>query len=203
MRTCLLSETFDDGAIHPLQWLNPPSVWRIDPARSCLIVEPDTETDFWQRTHYGFRSDNGHLLGAEVSGNVIVTARIRSYPAHQYDQAGLMVRFSSDCWLKTSVEFYPDSPSQLGVVVTNSGYSDWSLEDFPYGGELSYCLRIRRNGEDFQVEHATNENGPWRLMRVAHLFAEPGHPVLAGFYACSPKALGYRAEADFLRIELS
>ena len=61
---------------------------------------------------------NGDLQfepGAEVSGNVIVTARIRSYPAHQYDQAGLMVRFSSDCWLKTSVEFEPDSPSQLGA----------------------------------------------------------------------------------------
>ena len=204
MPTSLLDETFDGVSLHPLlKWLNPPSVWRIDSARSCLIVEPDAETDFWQRTHYGFRADNGHFLHAELPGDATIVAKIRSHPAHQYDQAGLMVRFSADCWLKTSVEFEPDAPSQLGVVVTNHGYSDWSLEDFPYGNDLSCCLRIRRQGEDFTVEHAAVEHGPWRSMRVAHLFGDDASPALAGFYACSPKGSGYRAEAGFLRIELS
>lgn len=35
-----------------------------------------------------------------------------------------MIRFSEDCWLKTSVEFESvKEPSRLGAVVTNHGYS--------------------------------------------------------------------------------
>ncbi len=149
------------------------------------MVGPGERTDFWQRTHYGFRADNGHLQYAEV-----------------YDQAGLIARFSSECWLKTSVEFEPSGPSQLGVVVTNGGYSDWSLQDFPHDGLLNYRLRIRREGRDFLVEYADDETGPWRLLRMAHLNAEPETGALAGFYACSPKGSGYRAGASLLRIDL-
>lgn len=42
-----------------------------------------------------------------------------------------MVLLSPSCWLKTSVEHNPGHPNQLGVVVTNGGYSDWSTMDFP------------------------------------------------------------------------
>lgn len=148
MPRSLLNETFDADKLHPLlNWTNPPSRWRLDSERSCLIIEPDAKTDFWQKTHYGFQADNGHFLSAEVTGDAIVTAKFRSFPVHQYDQVGLLVRFSQDSWLKSSVEFEDGIPSQLGTVVTNHGYSDWSLEDFPYGDVLTYCLRIRRVGE--------------------------------------------------------
>jgi regulation of enolase protein 1 (concanavalin A-like superfamily) len=199
----MLHETFAGPTLHPaLRWLNPPPAWTLDPATSRLVVHTAAETDFWQRTHYGFRSDSGHFLYAEVHGDAAITAKIHSFPAHQYDQAGLMLRFSSDCWLKTSVEFEPEGPSQLGAVVTNHGYSDWSLQDFVYDGSLVYCLRIRREGEDFFVEYAADLAGPWRLFRLARLLVEPRTPALAGFYACSPKGAGYRAEAEHLRIEL-
>lgn len=47
-------------------------------------------------------------------------------------QAGLMVLLSPSCWLKTSVEHGGQGrPSQLGVVATNAGYSDWSTMDVP------------------------------------------------------------------------
>jgi regulation of enolase protein 1 (concanavalin A-like superfamily) len=42
------------------------------------------------------------------------------------------VQCSPSCWLKASVEAgAPGQPGQLGVVVTNSGFSDWSTQDFP------------------------------------------------------------------------
>lgn len=42
-----------------------------------------------------------------------------------------MVQCSPSCWLKASVEAGgPGQPGQLGVVVTNSGFSDWSTQDF-------------------------------------------------------------------------
>jgi uncharacterized protein len=108
--------------------LPPEFRWHCEPRRwslgnGCLRIEPDSPTDFWQRTHYGFRADNGHFLYRETDGDFILTARVLSHPARLYDQAGIMVRTSADSWLKSSVEFVPSSPSRLGAVVTTHGYS--------------------------------------------------------------------------------
>jgi regulation of enolase protein 1 (concanavalin A-like superfamily) len=197
-----ISETFEGENLNPLlHWLNPPASCRVDARRSRILVEPSGETDFWQRTHYGFRADNGHFLYAGVTDNGEIAATVLAMPARQYDQAGLMIRSSEDCWLKASVEYEPDTASQLGVVVTNNGFSDWSLQDFPGTGTLSYSLRIRWQGNDLFVEHAPAETGPWRLMRVAHLFRKPGAALLCGIYACSPKGCGFRAEFSSIRIQ--
>jgi regulation of enolase protein 1 (concanavalin A-like superfamily) len=202
MESFLIHETFKGGNLHrSLEWLNPPASWRVDTARSRLLVEPSAATDFWQRTHYGFRADSGHFLHAEVVGDGELAVTVLAMPAHQFDQAGLMVRLSADCWLKTSVEYEPDGPSQLGVVVTNNGFSDWSLQDFTGAGTLSYSLRVRWEGDDFFVEHRTDENGPWHLLRVAHLFRKAGLPWRCGIYACSPQGSGFQAEFSDLRIE--
>ena len=201
MPSQLINEIFDRETLHPgLKWQNPPSVWEINHDSSRLVIKPDAPTDFWQKTHYGFRVDNGHFLFAEVSGDAIVTAEIRSHLVHQYDQAGLMVRFSANCWLKASNEFEPGGPSQLGTVVTNFGFSDWSLQNCPYGD--SFSLRVRREGADFLVEHASTENGPWNLMRVAHLHSASEPVAQMGLYACSPKEAGCLVDIGFLRIEL-
>jgi regulation of enolase protein 1 (concanavalin A-like superfamily) len=96
-----------------------------------------------QKTHYGFGADNGHLLFKELTGDFVMTTQVRFHPVHPYDQAGLMVRVSPSCWLKTSVEYEPDSPSRLGAVVTNHAYSDWSTQDFPASGGV-LGLRIHR-----------------------------------------------------------
>ena len=196
----VLYQTFSTPEIDSrLEWLNPPDKWTIDPLSSSLRVEPAPNTDFWRRTHYGFEADNGHFLFAQTAGDVVVTTRLRSYPVHQYDQAGLMIRFSPECWLKVSAEYEPDGPSQLGAVVTQHGYSDWSLQPLP-AGRNELWLRVRRKGDDYFIEHsATGE--AWALMRMAHL--SPGNVanLACGLYACSPKGAGYRAEFDFLRIE--
>lgn len=201
-----VNEVFDRESMDVrLRWMNPPSSWRVDSARSRLVIESDPETDFWQRTHYGFQRDNGHFLYCAAPESAVITAQFHSYPAHQYDQAGLMVRFSETCWLKASVEFEPDGPSPLGAVVTNHGYSDWSLQEFSApscDGCLSYCLRVKLQGTEVQVEHSATEFGPWRLIRMARLSPEAGNQAACGIYACSPQARGYRAEIEFLRIDM-
>ncbi|MGE0760546.1 MAG: DUF1349 domain-containing protein, partial [Pirellulaceae bacterium] len=90
-----LDETFTGARLHPeLRWLDEPTRWSVDAIRSCLRVEPDAGTDFWQRTHYGFEADNGHFLFTQVAGDFVLTTQVRFHPIHQYDQAGLMVRVS-------------------------------------------------------------------------------------------------------------
>ena len=198
----LLLEEFRGGAHDSrLSWFCPPPVARIDGARGRLVVEPAAQTDFWQRTHYGFRADNGHVLQLAAQGNFVVTTCVTSQPRHQYDQAGLMLRVSEDCWLKTSVEAEPDDQhDRLGVVVTNHGYSDWSTQSFDKRHDTVW-LRIRAETSALIVESSL-DGQRWEQLRVAHLAERaPETAVSCGLYACSPKASGYRAEFHFLRFE--
>jgi regulation of enolase protein 1 (concanavalin A-like superfamily) len=195
-----LHESFAEATLHPgLRWFCAPARWTVLPAAGQLRVEPDGGTDFWRQTHYGFVADNGHFLFAEVAGDFIASTRVRLHPVHQYDQAGLMVRISPTCWLKTSVEYEPDGPSRLGVVVTNAGYSDWSTQDFPSGAD-TISLRVRREGGDYFVE-ASREGVAWSQLRLARLHEDQGRgPVACGLYACSPKGAGFVAEFAFFNI---
>ncbi|MEO8027913.1 MAG: DUF1349 domain-containing protein [Bryobacteraceae bacterium] len=196
-----LDQRFDSAALDPeLQWMNAPKRWWVEPTRSVLIVEPDSPTDFWQRTHYGFEVDNGHFLYAPVAGDFAMTTHLRFHPAHQYDQAGLMVRMDQNCWLKTSVEYEGDDPQKLGAVVTNGGYSDWSVQDFDRNGQEIW-LRVSREGDDLTVQYST-DGSVWTMLRIAHLHGI-GPELKCGLYACSPKGEGFRAEFSFLRIDPS
>ena len=196
----ILDERFDQPALNPrLRWLNPPPTWTVDPSLPALVVQPAAATDFWQETHYGFRADNGHFLFTEVAGDFTITTKVHFHPVHQYDQAGLMVRAGPSCWIKASVEYEPHGPARLGAVVTNQGFSDWSVQDFPRETR-EVCLRIRRETSDFIVEFAPNEQAGWSLMRIAHLNIENAVPLSGGLYACSPKGAGFRAEFEFLEI---
>ena len=196
----ILEEHFHQPTLDPqLRWLNPPPSWSVDSSLPALVVQPATPTDFWQETHYGFRADNGHFLFTEVTGDFTITTKVRFHPVHQYDQAGLMVRVGPLCWIKTSVEHEPHGPARLGVVVTNHGFSDWSVQDFPRATH-EVCLRIRKEAADFIVEFAANEPAGWNQMRIAHLNIENNAPLACGLYACSPKGDGFRAEFEFLKI---
>ena len=111
MNEVQLDERFSDLSLAPeLRWHCEPAKWSIRPADRILRISPDTNTDFWQRTHYGFEADTGHFLYVRTSGDFVVTTKVTTHPRNQYDQAGLMVRLSPACWMKTSVEFDPDSP---------------------------------------------------------------------------------------------
>src|SRR4051812_2794029 len=109
-------EEFDhsDMLDERLEWLNRPPHWSVQ--NSALIIKTAGKTDFWQRTHYGFQEDSGHFLFARVASDFECTTEVHFRGVHQYDQAGLMVRISPNCWLKTSVEYEPEAPARLGVV---------------------------------------------------------------------------------------
>lgn len=192
-----LDETFASSALDPrLAWHAPPP--RAETGTGGLVLATAAGTDFWQGTHYGFRVDNGHALLAEAPGDFVLSTRVRTRPLHQYDQAGLMVRLSPDCWLKTSVEFEPGEPSRLGAVVTNHGWSDWSTQDLDPDLGRDLAFRITRNGADYLVEAAV-AGGRWSQLRLARLHDDG--PVRAGLYACSPKDAGF--EASFARLTIN
>jgi uncharacterized protein len=200
MSQFILDEPFETAALPSnLHWFNSPARWGVEPCRSVLVVEPEAGTDFWQRTHYGFCADNGHFLGLEVPGDFTLATQVSFYPVHQYDQAGLMIRANESCWIKTSVEHEPGAAPALGVVVTNRGFSDWSMQDLPRA-QNTIGLRLTKRGSDVMAEFDFPGQNGWKVMRMAHW--EPAVPgiVQCGLYACSPKGAGFRAEFEFLRV---
>jgi regulation of enolase protein 1 (concanavalin A-like superfamily) len=182
------------------RWLGEPKCWSIDPQASSLLIETAPQTDFWCRTHYGFVADNGHFLYREVAAPLDFRARVRAFPRHQYDQAGLLLRVDPNCWIKTSVEFEPDEPNRLGVVVTNQGYSDWSTQ--PIAKDLTtlwYRMQVR--GADVVVEYSL-DGETWHHLRTTHLLGvHTSTPLLCGIYACSPQNAGFRAEFTCFQLE--
>lgn len=169
-------------------WHCAPPAWGFD--HEGLFVEPDAATDFWQRTHYGFSADNGHFLFTRLAGDFVVSATVRSQPRHQYDQAGLMVRLNAECWIKTSVEFEPETANRLGVVVTHHGFSDWSTQDLTTEAE-EISFRLARTGSEFIIS-ARLAGADWTQLRMVRLACDPVAPLAIGPYACSPKGAGFR-----------
>ena len=195
-----LHERFTEPTLSdPWRWhCEPAGGWSIDAGR--LQLRPDANTDFWQRTHYGFEADNGHFLHAHIGGNFAMTTQVTTRARHQYDQAGLMVRLSPSCWVKTSVEFEPDEPSRLGAVVTNAQFSDWSTQSVAKS-VTTVWFRMTVKGADCRVE-TSFDGHHWQQIRLAHLAERMnGEPVACGLYACSPKAAGFQADFHFLQIE--
>lgn len=201
MGELIVHETFECNELNPrLRWIHEPKAWRIDPSAKLLRVEPAGNTDYWQKTHYGFQADNGPFLAADVPGDWVLTTHVRFHPAHQYDQAGVMIHITPTCWIKSAVEYQLDRPSMLGAVVTNAGYSDWSTQDF-VSTQNEVWFRLRREDTDYIVDASTNGND-WNQIRMAHLLEDvPRVPVRCGLYACSPKEGGFVAEFLQLRIE--
>ncbi len=202
----VLSEDFMKPTLDAkLEWLNRPEKWCLRNGE--LVIEPERCTDFWQRTRYGFQADTGHVLGMELRGDFLLETEVRMDPAHQYDQAGLMVRLNTQCWLKASVEFEEEGPSSLGAVVTNAGYSDWSVQGFS-DARTRFKLRIRRSKGDYEVEYQAPEAAEgetlgqaWRTIRVCHLLEDDNsQAAFCGAYACSPKAAGLVARFLYLHI---
>ena len=181
-----------------LTWYNKPNNCQIDNADNTFIVAPESETDFWQRTYYGFKSDNGHFLFCELDEDFLLETRVSYSFKHQYDQAGLMVRVSPECWIKASVEYEPFEENKLGAVVTNNGFSDWSTQNCSKQIS-SIFFRISRKGSDYLVQYRDKMNTEWIQLRMTHL--QKTGIVKCGIYACSPKKNGFTAKFHYIIIK--
>ena len=169
-------------------WKNPPAASTLEGGRVTMTTAP--ATDFWQRTHYGFRADSGHCLLTKVTGNFTMTVTAEFDYRTQFDQCGVVVYESEDTWMKGSIERENDTMGRLGSVGTNHGWSDWATADIPAEiRKVSY--RLHRRGDDFLLERAF-PGEDWAQMRIFHLHGI-GETVSVGVYACSPKESSFTA----------
>ena len=168
--------------------------WYNEPARYVcgqgLELWTKPETDFWQRSHYGFQRDDGHCLFINAEDDFCVSTHVEWTANAQYDQCGLMIRMDAENWIKTSTEYENEHVSRLGSVVTNLGYSDWATQDIA-SEQTAMWYRISRRGQDFKIE-ASFDGEHWKQLRIAHLH-KASDTIAAGMYACSPIGNDFRS----------
>ncbi|WP_260867674.1 DUF1349 domain-containing protein [Streptomyces sp. SAJ15] len=166
-------------------WLNrPPAVERDG---DDLLVTTGHGSDFWRRTCYGFVRDSGHALLTDFPVGSAVEVSFQADFTALYDQAGVMVRVDERTWVKAGVEV-TDGTLHVGAVVTHDT-SDWSLAPVPEWDGKPVTVRVSRSGDALTIR-ARGGEGPWRMVRLAHL--PPDAIATAGPFCCSPQREGLR-----------
>ncbi len=176
-----------------MEWLNPPPEWSEE--NGILNVVTGDRTDFWQRTHYGFRRDNGHFRFTRVTGDFTARLTFGADYGTLYDQAGLMVRTGPECWMKTGLE-YTDGEPHFSVVATNA-FSDWSVQPLPREALATLTVQVARYADVLQIRFAVG-GGPLRLARLCRLPLP--EEVMVGPMCCTPERDGLRVRFEQLEI---
>ena len=166
-----------------LEWMHKPTVEKggddcEDPAQGQLLVSPG-KGDYWQKTYYTPRhvADDGAALLKHLPVDLVpswhaqVEFNISRNPGAQFDQAGLMVRFGPECWIKTGIEYVDDKP-KMSCVVTN-GFSDWSTQPW-HSSSARMRLSQMGDGGAYVVEAQPTESNKddrsaWHFIRICQL----------------------------------
>lgn len=166
--------------------------WRVCGDGLCTKSAP--HTDLWRQTYYGFSADNAPCLLTESTEEFFTfTVRTEFLPEVRFDQCGVLVYMSRDCWLKASAEYENSRIMRLGSVVTNGGFSDWATRDISADTRVIF-YRLSRRGSDFLVE-SSFDGIDYAQMRIAHLSEAVG-AVRFGIYLCSPGDSNFEARFD-------
>lgn len=181
------------------EWMNKPENVRF--IEDGLEFTTSPETDFWQRTDYGFRRNNGHALLVRLWDDFTFSVQTEFFYEKEFDQSGLMLYMDEDNWTKASLEFGgDDEPSMLGSVVTGHGYSDWATTALePEVNRLFF--RISRRGSDFRID-CSRDGDAYEQIRVFHAFGDLSLAKV-GVYACSPQDSSFNVRFLEMAVEPS
>lgn len=72
-----------------LQWLHKPKQFTIEPTKIEIITEPNT--DYWQKTYYGFQNDKAPIIYAEISENFTFEVKTVYKFNKLYDHCGIIL----------------------------------------------------------------------------------------------------------------
>lgn len=170
-------------------WLNEPKDYSV--SEETVTINPATDTDFWEKTYYGFQSSNAPALLRKVKDKRFsYTVKTEFDSKNLFDQCGAFLYIDKENWVKASVEYEGDSGQKLGSVVTNLGFSDWATVDVSAKEQVMY-YRVSRRESDIRLE-SSRDGKEFSQMRILHLLSDP-EEIAIGIYACSPSKGGFTA----------
>ena len=177
-------------------WINQPANFELD--SKSLTIQTQPETDFWQRTYYGFQNDNAPSFLTEIEGDFTFTVKAGFDYKNQFDQCGILLYQDSENWVKASIECENKTIARLGSVVTNLGFSDWATTDV-LATISEFWYRLSRRGQDFFIEYS-EDGKSFKQMRVLHMH-KPIVIAKVGVYTCSPLQSSFMAVFSEFKIE--
>ena len=186
-----------DFNTYSAKWFFEPKNHLIEDGKVIITTEPNT--DFWQRTYYGFRNDNAHVLYNTITEKYFsFSVKVSFKYKELFDQCGIVIYQNSENWVKAGIEFHDNNTMWLGSVVTNNGYSDWATTDIDSNvSEMWY--RLSRRESDFLIENSY-DGFTYRQMRIFHLM-QGNDSINLGLLACSPSKSTF--DAVFTEIKMS
>lgn len=165
-----------------LMWINAPEFSSVTDDEIVIFTSPDT--DFWKGTYYGLEYNNapGIVLSSDEEFWTF-RAKVDFHSREYFDQCGLFIYQDENNWMKSGLEYQSNGYQQLFSVVTNNGFSDWSMFNFDRTTQTMY-YRLSRRGSDFLLENSV-DGMSFNMMRMFHMFDAQGS-VQFGFFASSP-----------------
>lgn len=165
-----------------LAWINKPERSSLSDDEIVIYTSPDT--DFWRGTYYGLKYNNAPaIVVASEEQFWTLKAKVTFNSSVFFDQCGLLIYQDENNWMKSGIEYQNNGYQQLFSVVTNNGFSDWSMANFDQLTQTMY-YRLSRRKSDFLLENSP-DGTHFSMMRMFHLFhAEKS--VRFGFFASSP-----------------
>lgn len=168
-------------------WLNQPEQTEVGDDTVEFVTQP--QTDFWQRTHYGCRRDNGHAFLTRLWDDFSFSVQAEFFYETLFDQCGVILYLDSDNWAKLAIEYEDETFGLLGSVVTTNGYSDWATT--PIATDYNRMFyRLSRRGSDFRFDFSPGGED-YRQMRIFHLHGDLS-TARVGVYACSPNDSSFK-----------
>lgn len=168
--------------IRNFDWINEPK--NVEFIEKGLLITTKPHTDFWQNSLFGISKEDGHFFACNKNDNFTVDAKWSFEKTVDSAQCGVMIRYDSKNWIKAGLLPMGAGIVQLGVVVANNGYCDWSTVSLS-DDIKTINFRVKRRESNFVVYYALDDEKYAQIRVVNH--SEIKQPVEVGAYACSPK----------------
>ncbi|MCR4032161.1 MULTISPECIES: DUF1349 domain-containing protein [Flavobacterium] len=189
---CISVVTVNAQKLTALRWLNEPSEWEIKDNK--LIMQVTPQSDYWNKSHYGFTVYDGPFYYTERSGEFEVVLKMGGAYKTRFDQVCLMLRIDENNYVKTGVE-YVDGIYNISTVHTidKSSWSVVGLKDKP----KNIWMKAVRRLDALEIFYSTD--GTNYIMTNTVYFPE-FKTVQVGMMAASPDGKGFSAVFEDFKI---
>jgi len=161
---------------------------------STVRIRTTPKCDFWCTLKS--KKTDGHFGYTTVSGDFRASVSFKGQYEAQYDQAGLMIYFNEEHWLKAGIELINGVP-HISAVVTKP-FSDWSIVPLTSLTSIqneTVHISVVKKGRQLLVDYyvdslvSADSDEHWRMVRkVNGFFGEYDSHVEVGLMAASPQS---------------
>ena len=189
---CIMAIKGNAQKLTAMNWLNEPADWEIKDNK--LTMQVTAQSDYWNKSHYGFTVYDGPFLYTERSGEFEVVAKMSGVYKTRFDQVCLMLRIDENNYVKTGVE-YVDGVYNISTVHTIDK-SSWSVLGLKEKPKNVWMKAVRRLDA---LEIFYSIDGVNYTMTNTVYFPE-FKTVQVGMMAASPDGKGFTATFEDFKI---